>query len=109
VLTPATQVSRQSDTPDQAILIEVFNANTPIGDKPVTGTAITRTGEYAVFSLMEVIPGRPDSVPQAERDSGKTSLTQQSGLLDYTAYVSQLEAEADVSISDSALEEQDFF
>ena len=109
VLTPATQVSRQSDTPDETILIEVFNTKTPTGDQPVTGTAITRTGEYAVFSLMEVIPGRPESVPQAERDNGKTTLTRQSGFQDYTAFVSQLEADADVSISDSALEEQDFF
>jgi peptidyl-prolyl cis-trans isomerase D len=104
-----TLVGRQSDSPDQAILVEVFNARKPTTEQPVTGTAITRTGEYAVYSLMAVIPGRPESIPLAERDAGKTLLTQQSGVQDYTAYVSQLEAEADVSISDSALEEPEFF
>ncbi len=109
VLTPPTLVGRQSDTPDQAILVAVFNARKPNPDQPTTGTAITRTGEYAVYSVIEVIPGRPESIPLAERDAGKTTLTQRSGVQDYTAFVSQLEAQADVSISDSALEEQDFF
>ncbi len=109
VVTPPTLVGRQSDTPDQAILVAVFNARKPNPDQPTTGTAITRTGEYAVYSVIEVIPGRPESIPLAERDAGKTTLTQRSGVQDYTAFVSQLEAQADVSISDSALEEQDFF
>ena len=108
-VTPPALVGRQSESPGQAILIEVFNAKKPDADKMTTGTAITRTGEYAVFSIMEVIPGRPESIPLAERDAGKTTLTQQSGVQDYTAFVSQLEAEADVAISDSALQAQEFF
>ncbi len=109
VVTPSILVTRESENPDEAILIEVFNASKPKADQPTTGTAITRTGEYAVYSISEVIPGRPESIPLAERDAGKTSLTQQSGVADYTAFVSQLEAEADVAISDSALKEPDFF
>lgn len=108
-ITPSSLVTRQSENPDQAILIEVFNARKPKADQRTTGTAVTRTGEYAVYSISEVIPGRPESIPLAERDAGKTSLTQQSGNADYTAFVSQLEAHADVAISDSALKEPDFF
>ena len=109
VLTPPTLVGRQSENPDQAILIEVFNASKPTPDQPTTGTAITRTGEYAVYSISAVIPGRPESIPLAERDAGKTSLTQQSGIEDYTAFVSQLKWDADIAISDSALEQADIF
>ncbi len=109
VLTPPILVARQSENPDQAILIEVFNARKPTPDQPTTGTAITTTGKFAVYSISEVIPGRPESIPLAERDAGKTSLTRQSGIADYTAFVSQLEQEADVAISDSALEVPDFF
>jgi peptidyl-prolyl cis-trans isomerase D len=109
VVTPSTLVTRESESPDQAILAEVFNASKPKSDQPTTGTAITRTGEHAVYSISEVVPGRPESIPLAERDAGKTSLTQQSGVADYTAFVSQLEADADIAISDSALKEPDFF
>jgi peptidyl-prolyl cis-trans isomerase D len=106
---PPALVARQSEKPDQAILVEVFNAKKPTPDQPTVGSAITRTGEYAVYSISEVIPGRPESIPLAERDAGKTSLTQQSGIEDYTAYVSQLEKDADIAVNDEALEEQDFF
>lgn len=109
VVMPPTLVGRQSQDPDKAILIEVFNARKPLGDRPTTGTAVTRAGAYVVYNIVEVFPGRPESIPQAERDAGKTNLTQESGFQDYTAFVSQLQAEADVSIRDSALEEQDFF
>lgn len=109
VFTPPTLVVRQSESPDQAILLEVFNAKKPDPEQPTIGTAITRTGEYAVYSIDMVVPGRPESIPLAERDAGKTTLTQQSGADDYTAFVSQLEEEAKVVVSDDALEEQDFF
>jgi peptidyl-prolyl cis-trans isomerase D len=109
VFTPPALVGRQSEKPDQAILIEVFNARKPQAAQPTIGSAITRTGQYAVYSVNEVIPGRPESIPLTERDAGKTSLTQQSGIEDYTAFVSQLEHDADIAISDEALEEQDFF
>ncbi|MFQ5983746.1 MAG: hypothetical protein ACE5KS_10295, partial [Woeseiaceae bacterium] len=81
----------------------------PAPDAPTTGTAITRTGEYAVYSISEVIPGRPESIPLSERDAAKTALTQQSGVEDYNALVSQLEQHADVVISDDALTEQELF
>lgn len=109
VFTPQALVTRQSESPDQAILVEVFNARKPAPDKPTTGTAITRTGSYAVFSISAVIPGRPDSIPLAERDSAKTALAQQSGVEDYTAFVSQLEQSAKVTISDDALTQPEIF
>ncbi len=108
-IAPPTLVGRQSQNPDQAILVQVFNARKPKPDQPTTGLAITRTGVYAVYSISDVIPGRPESIPRAERDAGKTSLTQQSGNADYMAFVSQLEADADVAIIESALEQPDFF
>ncbi len=107
VFTPAALFTRQSDNPDQAILVAVFNARKPSVHQPTTGTVITSTGEYAVYSISEVIPGRPESIPLAERDAGKTALTQRSGQSDYNALVSQLEADADIAISDSALQTPD--
>ncbi len=109
MVTPSTLVSRQSEDPDQAILVAVFNARKPTLDKPTTGTAISRTGTYAVYSVSAVIPGRPESIPLAERDAAKIALAQQSGIEDYNAFVSQLEQDAAVVISDDALARQDLF
>ena len=109
VVTPPALVSRESENPDQVILVEVFNARKPTVDRPTTGSTITAAGKYVVYSVTAVIPGRPGSIPLAERDAGKKALTTQSGIEDYTAFVSQLEADADVSISDSALEQPGFF
>lgn len=108
-LTPSALVTRQAENPDQAILIAVFNAGKPTPDKPTTGTAISGTGEYAVYSVSAVIPGRPDTIPLAERDAAKIALAQQSGIQDYNAFVSQLEQDAAVVISDAALARQDLF
>jgi len=109
VVSPPALVVRQSESPDQAILIDVFNAKKPKEGQPVTGSVITRAGQYAVYSLDMVISGRPEAIPLAERDAGKTTLTQQAGADDYTAYVSQLEQDADVAVNDDALEQQEVF
>ena len=108
-VTPSALVTRQSESPDQAILIAVFNARKPTPDKPTTGTAISRAGAYAVYSVSAVIPGRPETIPLAERDAAKVALAQQSGIEDYNAFVSQLEQDAAVVISDDALARQDLF
>ena len=108
-LTPSALVTRQAENPDQAILIAVFNAGKPTPDKPTTGTAISGAGEYAVYSVSAVIPGRPKTIPLAERDAAKIALAQQSGIQDYNAFVSQLEQDAAVVISDDALARQDLF
>ena len=108
-VTASTLVVRQSESPDQAILVDVFNAKKPVGGQPTIGSVITRTGQYAVYSVESVFPGQPETIPLSERDAGKTSLTQQSGADDYNAFVSQLERDTDVVVRDDALEEQDFF
>ena len=102
-------VTRDAENPEQSVLAAVFNAKKPTADTPTTGTVIARTGEYVVFSISTVTAGRPESIPQAERDAAKTALTQQSGIEDYNALVSLLERNADIVISDDALAEQEFF
>ena len=59
--------------------------------------------------MSAVIPGRPESIPLAERDAAKIALARQSGMEDYNAFVSQLEQDAAVVISDDALARQDLF
>ena len=94
---------------DQRVLEAIFRAKKPTTDGPRVGTAMTTTGEYAVFSINAVAPGRPESIPLAERDSRKEQLAAAAGVADYTAFVLQLERQADIARSSDALAEQEQF
>jgi hypothetical protein len=71
------------------------------------GQVVTNAGDYAVFMVSAVIPGRPESIPLAERDSRKEELQNTAGQADYSAFVAELERRADIVISDDALAEPD--
>ena len=81
----------------------------PTQDSPVTGQVPNAAGGYTVFSLDAVLPGRPESIPLADRDAGKLELAQQAGISDYLAFVQALYDKADVSISQDALAAEDRF
>ena len=102
-----TLVSRQTTEVDQAVLAQVFMARKPTQDKPVTGQVANVGGGYTVFRLDAVLPGRPESIPLADRDAGKLELAQQAGTSDYLAFVQALYDKADVVISEDALAAQD--
>ncbi len=71
--------------------------------------AISTTGDYVVFMLTAVIPGRPEAIPLADRDARKDELEATAGATDFTAFVSELALRADIERSDAALQQQDFF
>jgi len=58
--------------------------------------------------ITAVVPGRPESIPLADRDARKDELESAAGAADFTAYVSELERHADIERSEGALQEQDF-
>jgi len=60
-----------------------------------------------VYSLEAVLPGRPESIPLAQRDAGKMQLAQDSGIADYVAFLQTLYDDADVIVNEDALAEQD--
>lgn len=108
-VTPYTVIDRVNEDVDQRVLEAVFRAKKPSTDEPRVGMALTMTGNTAVFSIDAVAPGRPESIPLADRDSRKEQLAAASGVSDYTAFVLQLEREADIVRSSDALAEQDQF
>jgi len=108
-VTPPVIVGRQDETMDGALLSEIFRTRKPQpGNARIEGT-MTTAGDYAVFMVTAVIPGRPESIPLADRDARKNDLQSSAGAADYTAYVSELELRADIERSDDALQQQDFF
>jgi peptidyl-prolyl cis-trans isomerase D len=102
-----TLLSRDNTEADQAVLSQVFMAKKPGQGAPVFGQVASAGGGLTVFSLEAVLPGRPQTIPQAERDAGKAQLAQQAGLSDYLAFVESLYNDADIVISRDALVAQD--
>jgi peptidyl-prolyl cis-trans isomerase D len=100
-------LARQDAETDRLVVFEVFAAPKPSEDSPVTGRVRGLDGTYTVYSLEAVLPGRPESIPLAQRDAGKAQLAQDSGIGDYLAFVQSLYNDAEVLINQDALEEQD--
>jgi peptidyl-prolyl cis-trans isomerase D len=106
---PATIVGRTDRIVDQRLLAAVFRSKKPVDGKPEIGAAITATGDYAVFSLSAVAPGRPESIPLADRDSRKQELAEQSGSADFAAFLGELEQRATIVKNDTVLQSEDSF
>ena len=102
-------LTRTDQSVDQSLLFEVFAAGKPTTEDPVTGRVRLTDGRYAVYSLDAVLPGRPESIPLAERDEGKLMLAQQSGVADFQAFVRTLYDGADIVINDDVLAADDLF
>jgi peptidyl-prolyl cis-trans isomerase D len=107
--TPYLVINRLNEDIDERVLEAIYRAKKPLAGKPRTGSAVTADGDYAVFSIDAVAPGRPENVPLAERDQRKETLAGQSGIADYTALILSLESAADIVRSEDALAEQDGF
>lgn len=106
--TPSVTLGRQAEDFDRALLDAIFRAKKPGPGKSRLGSVVTNEGDYVVFTLEAVIPGRPESISLADRDARKEELQQAAGRTDFSAFVSELERRNDVAISDDALAEPDF-
>lgn len=106
---PSIIVGRQNQEIDAGVLDSIFRAKKPTPGNARIGNAITTTGDYTVFVVSAVIPGRPESIPLADRDSRKDELESTAGAADYMAYVTELEQRASIERSDDALQQQDLF
>jgi peptidyl-prolyl cis-trans isomerase D len=106
---PASTVTRNSEDVDQFLAVAVFTAIKPTEDNPTLGSTRNGLGGYTVYSLEAVNPGRPESIPQAERDAGRIQLVDQSGVGDFVSFVQALRSNAEVIINDDALAAQDVF
>ncbi len=107
-VTPSLVVGRQNQTLDANVLNEIFRAKKPMPGNVRIESVITTAGDYAVFMITAVVPGRPESIPLADRDARKDELESAAGAADFTAYVNELERHADIERSEGALQEQDF-
>jgi len=108
-VTPAIIVGRQNDTLDRAVLNEIFRARKPLPGNARIESTVTTAGDYAVFMVTAVIPGRPESIPLADRDVRKNELQAAAGASDFSAYVTELGLRTNIERSEDALQQQDLF
>ncbi len=99
--------TRGDPTVDENLISAVFDSGKPEEGATITGTARMTDGSIAIFSLAAVLPGRPESIPLAQRDEGKLALAQQSGSNDLRAFVESLYNDADIAINEDVLAAQD--
>ena len=102
-------MTRNAQDADQSIAVAIFTALKPTEDNPTRGSTPNDAGGYTVFRLDAVIPGRPESIPLAERDAGKNQLVDQYGVNDFIAFIQALRTNAEVIINQDVLAAQDSF
>jgi peptidyl-prolyl cis-trans isomerase D len=105
---PDLTIERVQDDIDPALLDAIFRAKKPSPGNARLGSTITTVGDYVVFMVKAVIPGRPESIALAERDQRKELLESAAGARDLNAYVNELVRTSDIERSESAIETPDF-
>ncbi len=106
-VSPTALVGRQDTQVDPTVMAQIFSASKPTQDRPVHGQVANQNGGQTVFSLQAVLPGRPESIPLADRDAGKEQLALQAGGADYLAFVESLYQDADVVINQDVVAASD--
>lgn len=104
LVTRTVAMSREDTGPQDARLrAAVFQEKKPAPGRPRVGTVLTEDNKYAVYSVTAYAPGRPESIPLAERDETKLRLGFQSGSQDLAAMVLDLQQNADIVKSEDVL------
>ena len=101
-------LNRLDEVMDKAVLDAIFRAKKPTPGLSRLGSVTTTEGNYAVFTVNAVFPGRPEAIPLADRDQRKEELQNAAGAADYIAFLNQLTRNADIERNEDALDEQDF-
>lgn len=106
--TPDLLLERESTDVDSVVLNDIFRAKKPSPGRARLGSSITTDGDYAVFMVNAVVPGRPEAIPLADRDQRKEDLQVTAGTSDYNAFVNELIRTSSIERNENALAEADF-
>jgi len=89
------------------LLAAIFRTPKPVADRPIFRGLGLGNGTYAVFQLDAVRAGRPDEIPQEERDQRKQLLARQLGSVATEALVTDLRTDAEVFIAPDLFDQND--
>ena len=102
-------INRLTEDVDFVIQANVFGMKKPLPGNTKVGTVVMQNANYAVFSLKNHTYGIPEMIPQEERDAAKERLNQQSGVSDYTAFISELQLNAAIEKNEELLNAASMF
>ena len=105
----AEDLSRSSAEVEAELLAAIYRTPKPVADRPIFRGQSLANGAYAVFQLNAVRAGRPDEIPQQERDQRKQLLARQLGSVATEALVTDLRADAEVFIAPDLFQQNDNF
>jgi peptidyl-prolyl cis-trans isomerase D len=105
---PDLVLNRRSTDIDPSILNAIYLAKKPTDGNVRLGSTVSASGDYVVYMIQAVVPGRPETIPLAERDQRKEELQNASGARDFNAFVKELERTLDVERNPDALATPDF-
>ena len=103
----AENLSRSSAEVEAELLAAIYRTPKPVADRPIIRGMSLANGAYAVFQLDAVRAGRPDEIPQQERDQRKQLLARQLGSVATEALVTDLRADAEVFIAPGLFQQND--
>jgi peptidyl-prolyl cis-trans isomerase D len=102
-------INRLTEDVDFVVQANVFGLKKPLPGKTKVGTVIMQNSNYAVFKFKNHAYGVPEMIPQDERDEAKERLNQQSGISDYTAFISELQLNAKIEKNEEILNAASMF
>jgi len=102
-------INRVTEDVDFVIQANVFGMKKPLPGRSKVSTVVMQNSNYAVFKLKNHAYGVPEMIPQEERDAAKERLNQQSGVFDYTAFVSELQLNAEIEKDEELLNSASMF
>ena len=102
-------INRLTEDVDFVIQANVFGMKKPLPGNSKVGTVVMQNSNYAVFKFHNHAYGVPEMIPQEERDAARERLNQQSGVSDYTAFVSELQLSAEIEKDEELLNSASMF
>ena len=105
---PDLTLERLDESIDLAVLDAIYRAKKPTPGKGRMGSTVTTEGDYVVFMLKAVLPGRPESIPLDQRDQRKEQLQMAAGARDYNAFINELERTSDIERNEEAIAGPEF-
>ena len=104
-----SMVGRSSQELPSDLLAATFRAPKPDAELPVYSSVQLANGSFAVYQLVEVVPGRPEDIPREQRDNQKELLARETGQAQAASLVADLRKNADVTVAADLLGQQEIF
>ncbi|CAN5357697.1 peptidyl-prolyl cis-trans isomerase [soil metagenome] len=97
---PPRLVGRTEPDVPAALLSAAFRAPRPQGGHPSIGGVALASGDFAVYLISDVRPGDAAALPAHELKTRRQELARRRGNGEFTAYVEELRADAEVRVNE---------